>query len=1194
MNKSYRIIWNKARNCLMVVAEFASSQGKGKSAGAAVVGAVAAAVVSLGVVPGGVGDASAQVITTQKVLTTGENYLIGVGTSFNGMSVSGASAVVASGVAAGSVTVYGYGAYGEPVGISVTNGGALAGVSISPWATTIPTLQGSQTGIRVANGSSITGVISNTGIISGVSGSGVAVIDNSTLVGGLVNNNLSGTSIGTISGKTGISVLNSNITGNGISIAGNALVKGTSLSGISLSGSYVSIINNQGGTITGQTAIRVVAGSTLGGLSNTGAIVDSSNANTGLLLSNSAIAGNVFNSGFVFGRTSFRLNNAAISGAITNTGAIDNLGVPSPGYALVLTNSTLSGGLNNASGALIRSGATAIGFINSGLAGNFNNAGTIDAPNGTAVYANASTLSGINNLSGGVVMGLTGIRLVNSQVTAGLTNAGVIAASSGQAVTVSGNTLSLNNLQTGTIIGAVNGQLNVVNSGLIALQSTSGPGSTSTVTGSHVNASISGNYVQASTGTLQVGVTGSGVGTGTTSGNYSVLNVAGSASFSAGSNLRVNLAPGNLVTVGQTIVGVVNATGGLTSSGFTVTDNLAGVNFTYSTTSGALSLVAIASTINCGATVSAATLGTCEVAINNPNLYVNTTGSIGTLTGTINGMGVTVLSGNIAGRIYNQGTIVGQSQAILFTSGATLTGGITNAGVIRGVTGSAITMAPSILSGGLTNQSGATIAGLYTGIALNQASIGGGVNNRGLISGGAAILLSGATITGGINNSIGGVITASGIAVQVINGAIGNGINNSGKIIGDYAAISASGDMVTLTNQQYALVQGALLGTLNVSNSGVIALQSTNSMSGIAGNFVQSPSGALIFAVSSNSVGGYSNISVGGTASLASSSSVKLRLASSGAVSSGQTVSNLIVAGALTASGVGVVGNSAQLNFSVVTTSGALSVVAAQRAAASYGNTVSGAQTVTSYVAFDNTSLTVSGAGATISGVNQGVVVLSAGPTPVGGITNAGRIAASNTGIYFSSGATANGGLFNTGQVIGASVAGLYLDSAALTASGTASSALRLSGGTFSGGLYGVLADHSVITSQNTASGINVDNSLIAGGNTGIALLGSTVTAGMSNYGSIVGASAAGMLLSASLFNGSVFNQNVISGGAAGLALRSGSSLIGGLTSTGLITAGTNAGNVGLQISNSLVSGDINLTERVPCTAPSRVLRVSH
>lgn len=735
MNKSYRIVWNKARNCLMVVAEFAASQGKGTSAGAAVVGAVAAAILGLG---GTISDANAQVITTQKVLTTGENYLIGMGTGNNGMSVSGASAVVASGVAAGIVTVVGYGAYGEPVGILVTNAGALAGVSITSFGSSTPVVQGTQTGIRVANGSSITGVISNTGIISGVSGSGIAVLSNSTLVGGIVNNNQANTSSGTISGRTGISVQNSNISGAGISLAGNALVTGTSLSGISVAGSNVSMINNQGGTIQGQTGVRIVSASTIGGISNTGRIYDSSNANIGILLSHSTLTGNVFNSGVIFGKTVFSVNNAQITGAFTNTGSIDNLSVPSPSYALVLNNSALLGGLNNASTGLIRSGATAVGFINSTLSGAFNNAGAIDAPNGTAIYASGSTLSGLNN-SGGTIMGQTGIRLVNTAVTAGISNTGIIAVASGQAVTVSGGLVSLNNLQTGTIIGAVNGQLNVSNSGLLALQSSAGAGSTTTVTGSHVNASIAGNYGQASTGTLQFGVTGSGVGTGTIIGNYSVLNVTGSASFAANSNLRVNLGSGNLVTVGQTIAGVVTAVGGLSTNGFTITDNLAGINFNYSTTAGALSLIAIASTINCGATVTGSAFGTCEVAINNPNLYISPTGQIGTAGGSINGIGIAVLSGNIAGRIYNRGTVVGANTAIYFTSGATLTGGITNAGLINGASGVAISMAPSILSGGLTNQATGSIVGLYTGISLNHATIGGGLNNSGLIQGGNTI-----------------------------------------------------------------------------------------------------------------------------------------------------------------------------------------------------------------------------------------------------------------------------------------------------------------------------------------------------------------------------------------------------------------------------------------------------------------------
>jgi len=48
VNKAYRIIWNKARKCLMVVGENVKSGGKGGSGKKAIVDAVAVAVMLLG------------------------------------------------------------------------------------------------------------------------------------------------------------------------------------------------------------------------------------------------------------------------------------------------------------------------------------------------------------------------------------------------------------------------------------------------------------------------------------------------------------------------------------------------------------------------------------------------------------------------------------------------------------------------------------------------------------------------------------------------------------------------------------------------------------------------------------------------------------------------------------------------------------------------------------------------------------------------------------------------------------------------------------------------------------------------------------------------------------------------------------------------------------------------------------------
>lgn len=90
MNKSYRIVWNKARNCLMVVAEFAASQGKGKSVGGAVIGAVAAAVMALGAT----GDAEAISSNTQQIVSGGSNFSV---SQSEAVTVTGATAVWGTG-----------------------------------------------------------------------------------------------------------------------------------------------------------------------------------------------------------------------------------------------------------------------------------------------------------------------------------------------------------------------------------------------------------------------------------------------------------------------------------------------------------------------------------------------------------------------------------------------------------------------------------------------------------------------------------------------------------------------------------------------------------------------------------------------------------------------------------------------------------------------------------------------------------------------------------------------------------------------------------------------------------------------------------------------------------------------------------------------------------------------------------------
>ena len=67
MNKTYRIVWNKARNCLMVVGENAKSQGKGAGNKKPLVNAVTAALLALG---GSNAVAADIIITTPTTIRT--------------------------------------------------------------------------------------------------------------------------------------------------------------------------------------------------------------------------------------------------------------------------------------------------------------------------------------------------------------------------------------------------------------------------------------------------------------------------------------------------------------------------------------------------------------------------------------------------------------------------------------------------------------------------------------------------------------------------------------------------------------------------------------------------------------------------------------------------------------------------------------------------------------------------------------------------------------------------------------------------------------------------------------------------------------------------------------------------------------------------------------------------------------------
>ena len=107
MNKTYRIVWNKARNCLMVVGENAKSQGKGTGNKKPLVNAVTAALLTLG----GSNALAADIlitgpVTTTQTLVSGQSILVDEsGTNTGRIIVSPISAIsVPNATSAGAIT----------------------------------------------------------------------------------------------------------------------------------------------------------------------------------------------------------------------------------------------------------------------------------------------------------------------------------------------------------------------------------------------------------------------------------------------------------------------------------------------------------------------------------------------------------------------------------------------------------------------------------------------------------------------------------------------------------------------------------------------------------------------------------------------------------------------------------------------------------------------------------------------------------------------------------------------------------------------------------------------------------------------------------------------------------------------------------------------------------------------------------
>lgn len=690
MNKSYRVVWNEVRDCLMVVGDHAKSKGKPHATRTA----LAAAIGALFLVPGAafaqcVGENPVSTALTAPQCYSDVNVAVQNTGSIIVNSTSGgvtAAYVSASpytstftnsgtirGIAGSGYSAQAYGLYfdGDFAG-TLTNSGTINGTStagssyaqayglyvsgeLSGAISNLGTLSGNAAanssgygyGLYISNSVTSTGSLANSGTISGTaSGGSSGARAYGVYVSGNLDGSLTNTSTGTIraeatsndnqprayavyvdsthsgmlSNAGNINAIASNgATGYGVAWAygvyfnsfgatGTLTNSGTISATASAAGNSayayaygVYVSNGIEGTLTNSGTINATAtnsGTGSGSMNAYGIYASSGIVNTGVLTNSGMIGATATGGSAGANAAGVDLGYSGLDGALTNTstGSISATATSSNSSANaygIRSNSDLNGSLANAGAISANATYGGTGYGTAGAygvqvstisgTGTLTNSGTITAnataANGTSAYAyaygvrvsgnldgtltNTGTISATaNGANGGTAAGV----YISSDLNGTLTNSGTIrgtglggvSSSNAYSVYANGGSGTINNLAGGLLEGTLyaGGSVNVNNAGTIDTR---------------LGAStVGGNYTQSATGVLAIGATDNAT--------FGTLNVGGTATFAAGTGLRVNAAAGHTLAAG-TLAGVVT-TGGLSFSSATVADSILPLNFT--------------------------------------------------------------------------------------------------------------------------------------------------------------------------------------------------------------------------------------------------------------------------------------------------------------------------------------------------------------------------------------------------------------------------------------------------------------------------------------------------------------------------------------------------------------------------------------------------------------------------------------
>ena len=538
MNKAYRIVWNKARNCLMVVGENAKSQGKGAGNKKPLVNAVTVALLALGGSNAVADDITITTPTTDQVfLNNNQSILVdGSGTNTGSIIVGRKTAIsVTYDTSAGAITNSGT-ISGGGYGIYASGSTLEGGINNSG------TINGGSVGIN-AYVSTLKGGITNSGTIRGGS-VGIYANTDATLTGGINN-------LGSISGAT----------------AGLAAYQSTLTDGITNSG-----------TIRG--GIHAVGSTRTGGITNSGMI---SGENGIAALGASTLEGGITNSGSISGGRNgagiYAQSFSTLKGGITNSGLISSTGL----QGIVLTStSILTNGITNS--GTISGESTGIRAYQSTLTGGITNSGTIRG--GAYAVSVVSHWPGPSTLTGGILVTGTSAQFIGDiyAPNVDLTLASGAAFTNSNAMSLSGvivsNGATFNLANAASASSSISGNINVGNgTGYFTNQGTVDVGSR----GASATPTITGKYTQDAGGTFKTTVVSDT--------EYGQMRVTGSATLAGAAEVTASDVSS---LVGSTLAGVITADGGVTGafSSINTTSSIYGYTGVYTATAFGLVIVA--------------------------------------------------------------------------------------------------------------------------------------------------------------------------------------------------------------------------------------------------------------------------------------------------------------------------------------------------------------------------------------------------------------------------------------------------------------------------------------------------------------------------------------------------------------------------------------------------------------------------